>query len=315
MLASLMHDLGKQNATELTDGRITSYRHPETGMRLAEAQLTRLTTNARTIAYVKNMTLLHMRPNMMAQARSKRLKTRRMFDESACPEDLILLSRADASGKTDRPYQMEHWTFLQERAEGLLRVRVAAHGHGCGPHKGGLQAGQAHGRDPEKGAGFALLGARKEARAQNGHEGISAGGLKMAHTRDMTKGSPSGHIVLFALPLMLGNVFQQLYTATDAAVVGQFAGVEGVGRGGLRRLAHVAVVLGDHRVHAGLFHPRRPALRRAGRSRGCAARQPCPSSLARASRFFSPSRASLRSGRSSGFLTPMNCCSRWRPIT
>lgn len=51
----------------------------------------------------------------------------------------------------------------------------------------------------------------------------------MAHTRDMTKGSPSGHIVLFALPLMLGNVFQQLYTATDAAIVGQFAGVEALG--------------------------------------------------------------------------------------
>ncbi len=51
----------------------------------------------------------------------------------------------------------------------------------------------------------------------------------MAHTRDMTRGSPSGHIVLFALPLMLGNVFQQLYTATDAAIVGQFAGIQALG--------------------------------------------------------------------------------------
>jgi tRNA nucleotidyltransferase (CCA-adding enzyme) len=115
MLAALLHDLGKQNASEVTDGRITSYRHPETGVLLAESQLSRLTTNARTIAYVKNMTLLHMRPNMMAQARSKKLKTRRMFDESVCPDDLILLSRADASGKLDRPYQMEHWAFLRER--------------------------------------------------------------------------------------------------------------------------------------------------------------------------------------------------------
>lgn len=115
MLAALMHDLGKQNASEVTQGRITSYRHPETGVLLAESQLQKLTTNARTIAYVKNMTLLHMRPNMMAQARSKRLKTRRMFDESVCPEDLILLSRADASGKLDGPYRMEHWNFLRER--------------------------------------------------------------------------------------------------------------------------------------------------------------------------------------------------------
>ncbi len=115
MLAALMHDLGKQNATEVIGGRITSYRHPETGALLAERQLRRLTTNARTIAYVKNMTLLHMRPNMMAHAHSKKGKTRRMFDESVCPEDLILLSRADASGKLDRPYQMANWMFLQNR--------------------------------------------------------------------------------------------------------------------------------------------------------------------------------------------------------
>jgi putative MATE family efflux protein len=51
----------------------------------------------------------------------------------------------------------------------------------------------------------------------------------MARTRDMTRGSPTGHIILFALPLMLGNIFQQLYTATDAAIVGQFAGVEALG--------------------------------------------------------------------------------------
>lgn len=115
MLSALMHDLGKQNATELTDGRITSYRHPETGAPLAQSQLGRLTTNARTIAYVKNMVLLHMRPNMMAAARSKKLKTRRLFDESVCPADLILLSRADAMGKLDKPYDMGHWAFLTER--------------------------------------------------------------------------------------------------------------------------------------------------------------------------------------------------------
>ena len=30
--------------------------------------------------------------------------------------------------------------------------------------------------------------------------------------RDMTKGSPAKLILLFAVPLMLGNIFQQLYT-------------------------------------------------------------------------------------------------------
>ena len=47
-----------------------------------------------------------------------------------------------------------------------------------------------------------------------------------ASVRDMTVGKPYKHIVAFALPLMLGNIFQQLYTMTDAAIVGRFAGVE-----------------------------------------------------------------------------------------
>ena len=45
----------------------------------------------------------------------------------------------------------------------------------------------------------------------------------------MTRGNPAKLIVLFALPLMVGNVFQQLYTMTDAIIVGQFAGVQALG--------------------------------------------------------------------------------------
>ncbi len=43
--------------------------------------------------------------------------------------------------------------------------------------------------------------------------------------RNMTQGSPVKLILAVALPLMLGNVFQQLYTVVDAQIVG---GVEGV---------------------------------------------------------------------------------------
>lgn len=45
------------------------------------------------------------------------------------------------------------------------------------------------------------------------------------HVRDMTEGRPLRLILSVAFPLMLGNVFQQLYTVVDARVVG---GVEGV---------------------------------------------------------------------------------------
>ena len=41
----------------------------------------------------------------------------------------------------------------------------------------------------------------------------------------MTKGSPAKLIFTFAIPLMLGNVFQQFYTVVDTAIVGQALGV------------------------------------------------------------------------------------------
>ena len=45
-------------------------------------------------------------------------------------------------------------------------------------------------------------------------------------TRDMTSGSIIKQIVLFSLPLMLGNVFQMLYNTVDSVVVGNYVGKE-----------------------------------------------------------------------------------------
>ena len=44
--------------------------------------------------------------------------------------------------------------------------------------------------------------------------------------KDMTQGRPLWLIVSFALPLMVGNVFQQLYTVVDTMVVGKGLGVD-----------------------------------------------------------------------------------------
>lgn len=43
-------------------------------------------------------------------------------------------------------------------------------------------------------------------------------------TKDMTTGSPMKNIIKFCLPLMLGNLFQQLYNMADIIIVGQFVG-------------------------------------------------------------------------------------------
>ena len=42
--------------------------------------------------------------------------------------------------------------------------------------------------------------------------------------QDMTHGSPLHLIIGFAIPLFIGNVFQQLYTVADTMVVGRGLG-------------------------------------------------------------------------------------------
>lgn len=44
--------------------------------------------------------------------------------------------------------------------------------------------------------------------------------------QNMTQGKPVKLLFTFALPLMAGNIFQQLYTVVDTMVVGQFLGVD-----------------------------------------------------------------------------------------
>ena len=122
MLAALLHDLGKCVATRTReDGRIVAYGHETAGLELVDRQLRRVTNSERLIRYVVNMSRLHMRPNMLCVANSKKRKTRQLFDESVCPNDLILLSRADASGKLDEPYREETEAWLRERLEDYRR--------------------------------------------------------------------------------------------------------------------------------------------------------------------------------------------------
>ena len=43
-------------------------------------------------------------------------------------------------------------------------------------------------------------------------------------TKDLTSGSPLKVILLFSLPLVLGNLFQLTYNAADSIIVGKFVG-------------------------------------------------------------------------------------------
>lgn len=50
----------------------------------------------------------------------------------------------------------------------------------------------------------------------------------MSNIKDMTVGSPTKHILFFAAPLLVGNIFQQLYNMVDSIVVGNFVGANAV---------------------------------------------------------------------------------------
>ena len=47
---------------------------------------------------------------------------------------------------------------------------------------------------------------------------------RQGYVRDMTAGSVLKHIPVFAIPLLIGNVFQEIYTVVDTMVAGRFLG-------------------------------------------------------------------------------------------
>lgn len=65
--------------------------------------------------------------------------------------------------------------------------------------------------------------------------------------KDMTQGSPAKLIIGFALPMLIGNIFQQIYNVVDTMIVGQYLGEEalaGVGSTGTLTCFLLALVMG-----------------------------------------------------------------------
>ena len=51
--------------------------------------------------------------------------------------------------------------------------------------------------------------------------------------QDMSTGNPLTLILAFSLPLLIGNIFQQLYNMADSVIVGNFIGKDALGAVGL----------------------------------------------------------------------------------
>lgn len=52
---------------------------------------------------------------------------------------------------------------------------------------------------------------------------MSAGTIR-SHTMNMTEGNPTGLLIRFAVPMLIGNLFQQVYNLVDSVIVGRFVG-------------------------------------------------------------------------------------------
>lgn len=120
MLSAICHDFGKSTATVVTDGIAHAFSHETAGIPLALSFMSRLTDDTQLIHYVSNMTELHMKPNVMANAMCKPKSTNHLFDSSVEPYDLILLAECDSMGKL--PQSDSNMPFLTERLEHYRRI-------------------------------------------------------------------------------------------------------------------------------------------------------------------------------------------------
>jgi len=117
MLSALTHDLGKAVVTDSGTDAHHAYAHEIAGIPLAEAFLRRITSETKCIDYVKNMTQLHMKPNIAAGANASIKSTNKLFDQSADPEGLICLAIADDLGRITCMPSGAQEGFLMERLQ------------------------------------------------------------------------------------------------------------------------------------------------------------------------------------------------------
>lgn len=50
--------------------------------------------------------------------------------------------------------------------------------------------------------------------------------MKSKYVSDMTEGSELGHLIRFAVPMLIGNMFQQVYNMVDSVIVGRYVGAD-----------------------------------------------------------------------------------------
>lgn len=127
MYSALCHDFGKVlTTTTKEDGKIISYNHERAGLKLVRKFLNRITKEEENDLrnYVLNMTEFHMQPNQLANQNSKLKSTRKLFTKSICPQDLVLLAKADDLGRTvNQDYSLKE-AYLKNALEDFQEIDI-----------------------------------------------------------------------------------------------------------------------------------------------------------------------------------------------
>ena len=69
--------------------------------------------------------------------------------------------------------------------------------------------------------------------------------------KDMTAGSPIKLIMTFAVPVLIGNIFQQLYNISDILIVGRLLGVEALAAVGVSAPIFMVLLMIAFRITGG----------------------------------------------------------------
>jgi hypothetical protein len=101
----------------------------QAGLPLVQTFLGRMTRETKLMQYVLNMTELHMKPNMLVDCRSSVKSYMKMYDRSLCPEDLLLLARADNLGcagpGSDREAMCAEYAQTEKQLRDMLALYYA----------------------------------------------------------------------------------------------------------------------------------------------------------------------------------------------
>ena len=60
---------------------------------------------------------------------------------------------------------------------------------------------------------------------------------------DLTKGAPLKLMLLFSIPLLIGNIFQQFYNIADIIIVGRTLGMTALAKDSAQRIMKVSDAL------------------------------------------------------------------------